>query len=432
MHPQRLKHQVLPLAALVLLAMGAANTFGNKEAEKVFDDLFGKAYKGVKTTRSTADDAKLASVLIEHAQQTGGKDPFTVLLFEKSYELGSTHTSGFGVATDALQELARLVPRRQLEMQENLLRLYEIVFRTSRGTSAEAKTRNQRAGQATVDLMVEIADGKARRADYMDAVQLLTKAYQIGRVVQSPKMQQIKETLDKIKPMAIVGRKIDSATRDLAKNPDDKKAAQTLADIFIQELDRPVTAKRYAARVYDKDQMNLLQWAGQPVDSLDADQSLKLAKWYLGMAEQDVSSNAAVNLLVRARVYFERYLDQKPDDVVAKLSLTKVQLSFAKYKVENGEADRLTQSRRDRLGIQVAAVTKPNPPRNVPTNPNESDPPTANPTPKPNTPATKEDGTNNSKSGVDMSFYQDDVEGEFAERKLDKDYWKTKKSIFDF
>ncbi len=437
----RTTRMLTTVTVMVLLLAGGVHAKDDAEALKIFDDMFGKAYKGVKTTRSTADDAKLAAILLGKARETGGRDPLTVLLYERSYELGSTHTSGFKVATDALQELANIVPRRQLEMQENLLRLYEIVFRTSRGTSASAKARHERAGQATVELMVEIADGKTRRAQYMDAVRLLTKAYQIGRVVKSTQLTVIKEKLDKVKPMAVVGRKIDSATRALERDPSDKEAAKTLAELFIQELDRPVTPKRYAVIVYTKDQMDLLHWAGRPVHSLDADQSLKLAKWYAGLADGDVSSNAAVHMLVRARVYYEQYLSLKPDDAGAKLAFTKVRLSFAKHKVDGPTSDRLAKSRRDRLGIQVASNTKPNttptprpqPKPNVKPNPKPNTPSTPRPTPK-DPPATNPNTNpdSNPTQKVDMSFYEDDVEGEFAERKLDDAYWKTKKSIFDF
>lgn len=415
------------VVGLVLLSMApAANSATDPQALNAFNGMFGTAYKGVIGTRSTADDAKLAAVLLSHGRETGSADPFTVLLFERTYELGSTHTSGFKPAVDALQSLVTIAPRRQLEMQEKLLRLYEIVFRTSRGTSDADKRRHTAAGNATVDLMIEIADAQSRKTDYATAARTLTKAYQIGRVVKSTKLDLIKQKLNTVKPMAVIGRKITSANRKLESDPKDKEAATELAEIFIQELDRPVTAKRYAARVYDKKQMDLLHWAGQPVHSLNADQSKALAKWYDDLADK-ASAVGAVPMLVRARVYYEQYLSLKPADAAAKLALTKTALTFAKHRVSDSEADRLAKSRVDRLGIQVVAVTPK--PRPKPPTPPKVEPKTEpETTPKDPPKTTQPDDP----PAIDMSFYEDEVEGEFAERKLGDEYWKKKSSIFEF
>lgn len=413
--------------ALMLSATEGAFADAVADAKAEFDKTYGVALRGVKGTRSTADDAKLAIILLEAAQNNANSQAYTLLLLDQTYELGKLHTDGMKAAADALQQIANIVPRRQLESQEKLLSLYEIVFRNAAGKSD--KSLHKKAGTATTDLIVEIAQAKRKRAEYVSAIQLLNKAMGISRsVAYSDKHGDIRNLIDEMTPLAPIDLKIQSARRALTRNPADKDAARTLTDLYLKDLDRPVSAKTYATIIEPKATVDLMELAGQPVQSLSSEEAAKLAAWYVTLA-QEGSTNAKTNMLIRAKVYYARALTEKPDDAEAKAGATKVALMLTTLKIDPKKSDELADSRRDRLGIAIASATpvKPSP---------EVAPPMPKPLPKPDPkdePKAKPDPEPEPEEPPAMiEPVPTEVESEFREEVLPDSYWKNRKSIFDF
>lgn len=416
------------MSALVVAGGSVCLADAASDAKARFDAEYSVAYRGVKGTRSSADDAKLAIVLVDAARKSSGDTEYTVLLLENAYELGKLHTDGMRAAADALQELASLIPRRQLEMQEKLLVLYEIVFRNAAGKSD--KEIHKRAGTATTDLILEIAEAKAKRAEYASAVAQLRKATGIARsVAYTERIDDIKQMMDEVTPLAPIDLRVQAAKRALAKNPADKNAATTIAELYLKDLDRPLTARTYAEITEDEKKIELYTLAGQPVSTLNAEEARRLAAWYQGMADERGTDLAKTNMLIRAKVYNQRVLDQAADDAAAKSAMAKADLTLAAMDVDAEEVASLVKSRRDRLGI-VAAKPKPKPKPIEPPKPVEppkpADPPKVNP--RPADPPKPADPPPPQVIEPDPQ----EVEPEYREEELDDEYWRKRKSIFDF
>ena len=388
------------------------------DAKAQFDKTYGQAVRGVKTTRTSSDDAKLAIVLLDAAKAESGNSAYRVHLLEQAYEFGKLHTDGMRAAADALQELSRAVPRRQLESQEKLLDLYEIVFRNAAGKSD--KDVHKKAGSATTDLIIEIAEAKKKRAEYGSAVALLNKGTGIARAVAyTSRQNEIKGLIDEMTPLVPIDSKVQAARRALDRNPADKDAARSLTDLYLKDLDRPVTATTYAALIHDAATMSLFELAGRSVGDLTAEEAMRLATWYLSLAETG-SAGAKTNMLIRAKVYCEQTISSKPDDAGAKAMLAKVDLTLVGLKVDGAKATALAQSRRDRLGISVAVrpvepKPVPKPPIEDPVKPVKPVDPAPAPEPAP---------------AVEMEPKR--TEPEFRQEVLTDEYWKNRKSIFDF
>ncbi|MEX2214600.1 MAG: hypothetical protein WD768_10755 [Phycisphaeraceae bacterium] len=389
----------------------------SKEVEARFDSTYGAAVRGVKSTRSTADDAKLAAVLLADAEKAGNADPFAVKLYEETWELGKLHTTGFPPAVDALQQLARMQPKRQLEMQENLLWLYEVIFRNAKGETSS------KFGNAIVDLTKEIVEGKKKRAEYSDAIKLLTKGQAIARAIKSPKVDHFTPLIQELRPLAVIDTKIQIAKRALAKDVKDKGAMTDLRDHYLRDLDRPISAKTYTEMLGDSAMVQKMTLAGQPVDSLDASAAGELAGWYASMGDDGLALGRQ-NALIRAKVYYERALQLKAGDAQLKAGLDAVHAKLSALKVSEPEANDLARSRRDRLGITVAARPVPKPePKPVPK------PPKPDPTPKP--PVVKPQPQPEPAPEPAM-VEPKEVEPENEEKELTEEYWRNRKSIFDF
>lgn len=419
--------------AVMLMLTAAEGVFADAaaDAKAEFDKTYGVALRGVKGTRSTADDAKLAIVLLEAAQNKANSQAYTLLLLEQTYELGRQHTDGMKAAADALQQIANIVPRRQLESQEKLLSLYEIVFRNAAGKSD--KGVHKKAGAATTDLIVEIAQAKRKRAEYVSAIALLNKAMGISRSVAYPDRHgDIKGLIDEMTPLAPIDSKIQAARRALTRNPADKDAARTLTDLYLKDLDRPVSARTYATIIEPQATVDLMELAGRPVQSLAGEEAVKLAAWYVTLAGEG-GANAKTNMLIRAKVYYAHALAGKPDDADAKAGATKVALMLTTLKIDPKKSDELAASRRERLGIAIAGANpvKPGPqavapkPRPAPKpEPRDEPRPSPRPEPKPEPPPEQPPAM--------IEPVPMEVEPEFREEVLPDSYWKNRKSIFDF
>ncbi len=417
------------MVGLAALALSASLVLGDAASAKAkFDETYGVAIRGVKSTRTSSDDAKLAIILRDAAKASTDED-YTILLLEQAYEFGKLHTDGMRAAADALQHLATIAPRRQLEAQEKLLALYEIVFRNAAGRPD--KTVHRKAGTATTDLMVEIAQAKGRRAEYNAAVMLLRKATALSRsVAYSDRLDEINEMIRDMTPLAPIDSKVQSARRALARDPADKEAARTLTDLYLKDLDRPTSAKTYAEIVDDAATLELYELAGKPVDSLAAAEATRLARWYEGMAGQGTPI-AKTNVLIRAKVYYARVLAQKAGDADATASMTKIDLSLAALKLDGDKVSELVKSRRDRLGITVAArPVKPVEPKPVP--PVPPVPPKPVDPVKPADPVKPPVAPPAAPPVMAAEPEPKEVEPEYREEELTDEYWKKRKSIFDF
>jgi len=424
MQNKRLSFMTASLTGAMMSVCGAtASADTSAQAKAKFDANFGVALRGVKGTRSTADDAKLAAALYEAAQQRDNSEPYTLMLLDQTYELGKLHTDGMKVAADALQQIASIVPRRQLESQEKLLDLYEIVFRNAAGKSD--KTVHKKTGSATTDLIVEIAEAKRKRAEYVEAIGLLKKATGISRsVAYDERSGDIKTLIDEMTPLAPIDTKIKSARRALARNPADKDAARTITDLYLKDLDRPVSAKTYATIVDSAQTLHLMDLAGQPVKALERDEAKTLAAWYITLAGEG-STHAKTNMLIRAKVYYAHALALAADDADAKAGATKVALMLTTLKIDPTKADELATSRKDRLGIGIASAKPVKPPPVDKPAPEVVKPkPEIKPEPKVE-PAPAE-------PAAEVEPVPTEVEPEFREEMLPDSYWKKRKSIFDF
>jgi hypothetical protein len=421
-------------------------------ALKEFNRVYKEAIDGVKSTRSSADDAKLGNYLVNEArksQTSTGGSAMTILLYEKAYEFGKLHTVGFRAAADALQELSRLTPSRQLEMQERLLSLYDIVFRNA--GSAKNQAVYQRAGAATADLMAEIAVAKGRRAEYSEAVQLLSRALGIAKITAPEKQPEIQKLLDDMKPLALIDRKVQVAERQLARDPADKETAKTLMYLYLRDLDRPVSARTYAEIVVAKEELDLYTLAGEPVRGLPAADAKRLAEWYASLAAQG-EKPGQMNMLVRAKMYYERCLEASPADADAKAGLIKVDLQLFGLTGDKAKSASLVQARRGRLDALASATPvadppaqPPQPPPNVPdprkdpqppadpkppVKPADPKPPQPAPADNPNAPDPRRNDPPPVAGGPQVKPKQ--IEREFRDEELSDEYWKKRKSIFDF
>ena len=417
-------HRFAAILSLTFVSISSAPLFADASAEvqALFEKTYGQAVRGVKATRSSADDAKLAIVLLDAANAQSDNLPYRIYLLEQAYEFGKLHTDGMPTACDALQELSRAVPRRQLEAQEKLLSLYEIAFRNAAGKPN--KDVHKKTGNATTDLIIEIAEAKKKRAEYSSAVMLLNKGTGIARAVAyTDRQDDIKSLLQEMTPLVPIDTKVQSARRALTRNPQDKDAARVLTDLYLRDLDRPVSALTYAPLIHDAPTLELFRLAGQPVGDLAADQALSLARWYAQLSTEG-SAVAKTNTLIRAKVYFERVLSLKPSDGDAKAGLLAADLALVGLKVDGTKAKELAKSRVDRLGASVAIK----PPQDQP-KPEPKKPPTpAKPKPDPVVPVVPQPQPEPEMVEPEPK----EVEPEFREEVLPDSYWKNRKSIFEF
>jgi len=411
------------------------------QARQLFDRQFAQKRRAVLATRTREDDAALAREILAGAQVTrGGPETVTVYFYEQAYEMGKRDPRGFRAAVDALSSLARLQPHRTLEMQERMLELYEVAFRSSRGPSGTAKARYHRAGAATADLMAEIADARSEFGDTRRALLLYRKAYTIAKQVDAPQTDALRQKMETAGKRAVIAARIKRYEEQLKSNPNDTAAARALIDLYLVALDDPDGAAHYAGQLKGDDKATMIRAATEPLGKLDAAAELSLGKWYVELAKT-AEADHRPPLLVRARMYFDHVSDRvagvtDAQRTEARLAGAVVNQRLADMQINTATADQLVAQRKRFLGV-FEAPKEPTPVASTepakPAVPSPQPAPTRPATPPATTtPATPAPAPSDASEDADSDAFKPVFKRKQQRYKLPSDYWEDRKSIFDF
>src|SRR5690606_15397328 len=111
---QRLMYPHWVMGWVVALTLSLSSTaWGQDDAQRVFDSLYGSRVQQAMRTGTTADDVALARELLEAARTSTGTPKLLAILCEQAYALGSRDREGIAVADEAMQVLATAAPQRR-------------------------------------------------------------------------------------------------------------------------------------------------------------------------------------------------------------------------------------------------------------------------------------------------------------------------------
>jgi hypothetical protein len=300
-----------------------ADAAAKEEAEKaaqVFQSLYGAELKRVAATRDVADDLALAAKLLEAARAAEAQPALLTVLCEKCFDLAAQDPKGCETALAAAELLARKVPERAEAMQERILSVRQRHYDAARGDARNA------AGEALIKCLTDVAAARTGAGAFEEAAKFYRQALTVARAIRSASADWIGSQIKRLGEQQRVAANLPRLVANLKANPDNREARDQLIRLLLVDLDSPAEAAKY---LDDKCEPSLCKYvpaAAKPVEEAPEAACVELADWYRQLAAAAIAASK-VDVLVRARGYYERFLDLHK---TADLDRTKVELALKK------------------------------------------------------------------------------------------------------
>ena len=308
----------------------AAPAFGEDAADAAdaFNAIYGEDIKRAAATASPADDVALAKQMLKDARQARNQPALLVLLCEKAYELGSKDTTGHATAFAAMQLLAENVRDKHVEALQKCVALYQRTYATARGDA------RSKAGEALVEALAAVATAQVDTGDLEGADATLKQAIAIATAIKSDSRAALKEQQASLAGRKQVEKELAALKAKLEADPKDDDARKELIRLYLVELDNPAEAARFVDESIDEATRKYTPAAAKGVDEAPELACPELGAWYRSLADMGSSASAKAAMLLRARAYYERFLDlHKAEDLArttAALTLKKIEDALAK------------------------------------------------------------------------------------------------------
>lgn len=248
------------------------------DAEKVFNDLFGDRIKQVTASVSRSDDIDLAKQILADVEKTK-VESLIVLFCDNAYELAMRHPDGYAIAVDAMRTLAAKVPTQVEHADEKLLEVLNRQFRSSKGNERIA------AGENLIDENLARARRLYVAGEIDHVIAALRKVVIIATQIRSVRKDEIKAGLNTLIQRQLDERKAAYFEEKLLKDSSDQASADSLAKLYLVQLNQPDKALALASRVKDQSLKQYFAIASKPAQDLTSGDRLTLAEHHLDFAD---------------------------------------------------------------------------------------------------------------------------------------------------
>ena len=290
----------LGIVAAVLFAASWARA---DEAQDAFDSLYGDEVKRITATLTGADDAALAARLLDAARTPGNPPVLVAVICEKAYELAMRDSSGYPTAVAAMELLAEKVPARKAECASKLLAAQMKLFSAAKG---DEKTR---FGEKLLDSLAGAADAQVAAGDLDGGVESTRQALGIAVALGSPAKAEIQTRYAALYVRQQKQKQVVTLKAKIEANPQDAAARKDLIKLYLADLDNPAEAAKFLDATADETTRKLLPEAVKPLDQVPEAVCAAMGDWYRGMADQTTVVTAKGALLVRAKAYYQRFVE---------------------------------------------------------------------------------------------------------------------------
>jgi tetratricopeptide (TPR) repeat protein len=314
----------LGIAAAVLFAASWARA---DEAQDAFDSLYGDEVKRVTATLTGADDAALAARLLDAARTPGNPPVLVAVICEKAYELAMKDSSGYPTAVAAMELLAEKVPARKAECASKLLAAQMKLFAAAKGDEKTA------IGEKLLDLFAGAAAAQVAAGDLDGAVESTRQALGIAVALGSPAKAEIQAHYAALYVRQQKQKQVVTLKAKLEANPQDAATRKELIRLYVADMDNPAEAAKLLDATADETTRKLLPEAAKPLDQVPEAVCAAMGDWYRSMADQTVVVTSKAALLMRAKAYYQRFVELHAAEDLARttatLALAKIEESMA-------------------------------------------------------------------------------------------------------
>ena len=296
-------------------------------------DDFDAKFKGI--CQALLQDAKTDAERTRRFHDAAGaaKDKrMQVALLDESVKYGTRSAPAWALnlARKSLDQLERKAPDRKSEWTAKRILLYQRGFRR-----LSPKSKNRRVlGELLVDLLLARGARCEARHEWNQARAAYEDAKYPAYVLDLPHKDAISRKHLRARHLAGVQQNATAYRQRLAADPKDASARLFLVKTLLVDLNRAAEAAGHLTEDMDEVWRTYLPLAATPLAALKPAACRELGDWFRDLADKAGSPYSKANMLVRARVSYERCLKQAPDDLKAKIALLRVAEKLKEQDVE--------------------------------------------------------------------------------------------------
>lgn len=314
-----------------MIAPGLCLADEKKEAEKLFQDLYGRQVIRVRATANFDDDRELAKQWIAAVKESAEQKTLVRILCDNIYKLCSRQVEGQDLAIQSMFLMEKHFPKEKRKSRERTLAMCEIRFKAFGSIRGVKESLRHQAGDFLIDACESMAQLCAEDSDFDHAFRYYMQAVDTAKKIKSDRMPLLMARMREMRYRVMVLRRVEQDMNVLAKSPEDERAHKRLYETFLMELDDPDTAMRHIDYALDAEDPNrrMVAMALHPIKSLSADDCLELGDWYATLAESAPDA-ARPTMFARSELYLNKHLESGSRRASVLLKLKRVRESLAK------------------------------------------------------------------------------------------------------
>ncbi len=274
-----------------------------------------------RSATSVSARQQLTRELIQAASLSSEEQAMRLYLCQRAYAIGSRDRECFPLAAKALELMQQIDPSTRLDALQKLRQLYQRAYEA-------APSRYLGMGVGLADATIQIAEqrrqeldarrsaGELQLAEVIDELSAIQREYQAAQRVMQRVLMQARSLADStrgrnaaaheqlaafIERNQRLAREIDAAIEGITVHQGEIRSliealeafrslstalrAERVAQLYLIHLDSPAEAVPYAELYMEKEKLALLKLAASPEKNLSAEDALKLAQWYMQIAQ---------------------------------------------------------------------------------------------------------------------------------------------------
>lgn len=243
--------------------------------------------KAFEKTANAAGDKRMQAALLEEAARHG--------------LAGVPDSTCCDVVEKALGRLETLAPDRAGEWKDLRIEFYRHWYR---GTSDAARKRD--AAARLLEFVLGDAEQHEKAREWAKAAEAYGEARSIASFLKRGGLKAISQRHTRARHLASAQRTVQGYTKVLSNSPDNVAVRLKLLTTFVVDLDDPAKAAGHLTDDVGPHWNRYVPLAAQPVARVAVGDCKELGDWYYKLLlKQAVSSYSKVNVLSRAKMYYE-------------------------------------------------------------------------------------------------------------------------------
>ncbi len=265
--------------------------------------LYGAEIERVRSTPGSEDNIELAERMLHTVATMDLDHELIIAMCEAAYKLGFDADGGETIAFKALHALREKVPGKEYESARKRVALFERAYNTDRCSTE---------GRNLVDALLHAAETATASSRHEAAADLWSQAQEAGAEIGYARQEEIDQRLPAFKARVKSVRRARELAARLENDPENNEVRRELLKTYLVELDDPAGAEQLIRPADEEELKTNVPVAVQPAESLSRDAALRLAEWYVKLADEAGRGGREL-MIARAMEYYSRFYSLHPD-----------------------------------------------------------------------------------------------------------------------